>query len=99
MNEKFNLGRSGRPGEGSRMTKLTEKRNLDVIAEEIRMYAAAGQRVTLLHAIQIGKKLAEAKEQLQHCDWLLWLQKETKYTEQQAKNYIRLFHEYGMELS
>ena len=81
------------------MIKLTEKRNLDVIAAEIRMYAEAGQRVTLLHAIQIGKKLAEAAEQLQHCDWLLWLQKETKYTEQQAKNYIRLFHEYGMELS
>lgn len=99
MKEKFNLGRSVRPGEESRMVKLTEKRNLDVIAEEIRLYAAAGQRVTLLHAIQIGKKLAEAKEQLQHCDWLLWLQKETKYTEQKAKNYMRLFNEYGMEVS
>ena len=99
MKEKFNLGRSVRPGEERRMVKLTEKRNLDVIAEEIRLYAAAGQRVTLLHAIQIGKKLAEAAEQLQHCDWLLWLQKETNYTEQSAKNYMRLFNEYGMEVS
>ena len=43
--------------------------------------------------------IAEAKEQLQHCDWLLWLQKETKCTEQKAKNYMRLFNEYGMEIS
>ena len=66
-------------------------------AAEIRMYTNAWQRVTLLDVIQIGKKLAEAEELLQQCVWLL--QEQMNYTEQQVKNCIRLFHEYGMELS
>ena len=77
------------------MNELTEKRTPEQIGAEIRMYYEAGRRVTMLCGIEIGRRLAEAKELLKHGEWLPWLEKETDFSERHAQNYMKLFREYG----
>ena len=77
------------------MNELTEKRTPELIGAEIRMYYEAGRRVTLLCGIEIGRRLVEAKELLQHGEWLPWLERETAFSDRHAQRYMKLFKEYG----
>ena len=77
------------------MNELTEKRTPELIGAEIRMYVDTGRRVTLLCAIEIGRRLAEAKEMLEHGQWLPWLERETEFSDRSAARYMKLFDEYG----
>ena len=77
------------------MNELTEKRTPELIGAEIRMYVAAGKQITLLCGIEIGRRLVEAKELLQHGEWLPWLEKETEFSERSAQRYMKVFEEYG----
>ena len=77
------------------MNEMTEKRTPELIGAEIRMYVNAGRTITMLCGIEIGRRLAEAKELLSHGEWLPWLQKETEFSERSAQNYMKVFREYG----
>lgn len=77
------------------MNELTEKRTPELIGAEIRMYVDAGRRLSLLCGIEIGRRLAEAKEMLEHGEWLPWLEKETEFSDRSAARYMKLFEEYG----
>lgn len=77
------------------MNDMTEKRTPEQIGAEIRMYVDVGRRVTLLCAIEIGRRLVEAKELLSHGEWLPWLERETEFSERSAQNYMKIFNEYG----
>ena len=52
------------------------------------MYVEAGRRITLLCGIEIGRRLVEAKEMLQHGEWLPWLEKETGFSTSSAQRYM-----------
>lgn len=77
------------------MNELIEKRTPEMIGAEIRMYVDAGRRISLLCGIEIGRRLAEAKELLEHGEWLPWLEKETEFSDRSAARYMKLFEEYG----
>ena len=77
------------------MNELTEKRTPELIGAEIRMYVDAGRRLSLLCGIEIGRRLAEAKEMLGHGEWLPWLERETEFSDRSAARYMKLFDEYG----
>ena len=77
------------------MNELTEKRTPELIGAEIRMYVDAGRRVSLLCGIEIGRRLVEAKDMLEHGEWLPWLEKETEFSDRSAARYMKLFEEYG----
>ncbi len=77
------------------MNELTLERTPEVIGAEIRMYVDAGRRVTLLCGIEIGRRLVEAKEMLQHGEWIPWLERETDFSTSSAARYMKLFEEYG----
>ena len=77
------------------MDDMTIKRTPELIGAEIRMYVDAGRRVTLLCGIEIGRRLTEAKELLQHGEWIPWLEKETEFSTSSASRYMKLFEEYG----
>ncbi len=50
---------------------MTEgERTPELIGAEVRMYVEAGRRITLLCGIEIGRRLCEAKEMLEHGEWL-----------------------------
>lgn len=71
------------------------ERTPELIGAEIRMYVDAGRRVTLLCGIEIGRRLCEAKDMLQHGEWLPWLSRETDFSDRTAQNYMKAFREYG----
>lgn len=79
------------PEELEAMETSLEQRDIEVITEEINFYKRqAGSAI-----LEIGKRLAEAKEQLSHGEWLPWLEKEVEFSERSAQQYMRLWREYG----
>jgi hypothetical protein len=48
-----------------------------------------GKRV-VRDVIEIGRRLAECKQLIGHGGWLLWLEREFRWSEQTARNYIAL---------
>lgn len=73
------------------------ERTPEMIGAEIRMYVDAGRRITLLCGIEIGRRLVEAKEMLNHGEWLPWLKRETEFSERSAQNYMKVFNSYSTD--
>jgi len=68
-----------------------QSRSIDVITEEIQFYKAqAGSAI-----VEIGRRLNEAKAQLNHGEWLDWLREKVELSERSAQNFMRLAREYG----
>lgn len=68
----------------------TAARSIEIITEEILFYKRqAGSAI-----IEIGRRLNEAKEQLEHGEWLPWLQEKVDFSERSAQNFMRLAREY-----
>lgn len=84
---------NGGPPRASAPTE--QERTPEMIGAEIRMYVDAGRRITLLCGIEIGRRLVEAKEMLNHGEWLPWLKRETEFSERSAQNYMKVFNTYG----
>lgn len=73
------------------LDELLAQRDIDIITEEINFYKQqAGMAI-----LEIGKRLAEAKSQLSHGEWLPWLEEKVEFSERSAQQYIRLWKEYG----
>ena len=83
------------PMGGAKAMGGAKERTPEVIGAEIRMYVDAGRRVTLLCGIEIGRRLVEAKELLNHGEWLPWLKRETDFSERSAQNYMKVFNSYS----
>lgn len=94
MNEERNIPQSAAPTAPFRQGGQGE-RTPEMIGAEIRMYVDAGRRITLLCGIEIGRRLVEAKEMLNHGEWLPWLKRETEFSERSAQNYMKVFNSYG----
>ena len=70
---------------------LVPERDLTIIEGEILFYKRqAGQSI-----IEIGKRLTEAKEQLEHGEWLVWLREKVDISERHAQNFMRIAKEYA----
>lgn len=95
MNEERNIPQSAAPTAPFRQGGQEMERTPEVIGAEIRMYVDAGRRVTLLCGIEIGRRLVEAKELLNHGEWLPWLKRETDFSERSAQNYMKVFNSYS----
>ena len=76
---------------------ITEKKTPEQLGAEIRMYVDAGRRISLLCGIEIGRRLVQAKEMLEHGEWLPWLERETEFSDRSAARYMKLFEEYGAQ--
>lgn len=95
MNEERTLSVAGAGAGDSSPMGGAKERTPEVIGAEIRMYVDAGRRVTLLCGIEIGRRLVEAKELLNHGEWLPWLKRETDFSERSAQNYMKVFNSYS----
>lgn len=70
---------------------ITEVRPIEVITTEILLFKQqAGAAI-----LEIGKRLIEAKEQLQHGEWLPWLEEQVEFSEATAQRFMRLAKEYS----
>lgn len=68
-------------------------RNLETVAAEIRTFTAS----MLNNIIEIGRRLVEAKELCPHGEFEGWVRTQTGYSTSTAKNFMRLYKEYGAE--
>lgn len=75
------------------MNEIT--RTLPVITEEIRYLDQQAKRLVLGHAIEIGRRLTEAKALVQHGEWESWLREEVRYSTSSANNFMQIFKAYG----
>lgn len=73
----------------------TPQREIGVVTAEVRELKRQAQTMALTYAIEIGRRLAEAKAILPHGSWGEWLEKEVEFSQSTAGNYMKLFEAYG----
>ena len=84
------------------MNELTTARGLEVIGAEIREHAANFEyhrRSTIWEAIEIGRRLVEARDQAEHGEWMKFLKEQTPFSHDKANNMIKVFEAYGDQQS
>ena len=74
---------------------LPVERDITVITKEINDICRQAQATALMYAVEIGRRLCEAKSLLPYGQWGAWLRDEVKFSQSSANNFMRLFDEYG----
>lgn len=84
------------------MTKIVKKeesttleRTPVVIAAEIRGIDQQTREIVMRSAIEIGRRLVEAKELVPHGEWGKWLEENVSYKQSTANNFMRIAKEYA----
>ncbi|MGG1673299.1 DUF3102 domain-containing protein [Paenibacillus sp. NRS-1783] len=79
------------PGAESSITNRTP----EVIAAEIRSIDQQARQYVLQSAIEIGRRLTEAKELVAHGEWGDWLKSNVNYSQSSANNFMKISVEYA----
>lgn len=74
---------------------MAAQRDIRTVTAEIRSLHRQAQCVVLGYAIEIGRKLKEAKALLPYGQWGRWLQEEVEFSQSTAQNFMKIFEEYG----
>lgn len=74
---------------------VTVARSPEMIAGEINAIKAQTRQVMLSAALEIGKKLIEAKSLVPHGRWTEWLEANVDYSDRKAQDLMHLYEEYG----
>lgn len=77
------------------MSDATIARTPEVIATEINAIKGQARDVYVRSAIEIGKRLYEAKAMVPYGKWGEWLKNNVDYSERTAQNLIAVYDEYG----
>jgi len=72
-------------------------RSADIIATEINSIKDQTRKMVLSNSIEIGKRLCEAKEMVEHGQWGKWLEERLDYSQSTAQNLMKIYSEYGAE--
>lgn len=70
-------------------------RSAESIAQEINQIKAEVRDVAIRGAIEIGKRLQEAKSMVPYGEWGQWLNENVDYSERTAQDLMRIANEYG----
>lgn len=84
MSEEIMAAEAGKPA-----------RTLAVVTEEIRYLDTQAKRLVLGHAIEIGRRLEEAKALVPYGEWGDYIREQLNYSQSTANNFMRIFDEYG----
>ena len=79
----------------SQTGEVGQPRTIETITAEIVMIKRTAAQVALYIAIELGRRLVEAKELLAHGEWGSWLEKSVQFSQDTAGRYMKLFREYG----
>lgn len=77
------------------MSNPVTDRSLPVIATEINTIKQQMQKIFLAHAIEIGRRLREAKDLIPHGEWGKWLEESVNYSQKTAERFMVIFDAYG----
>ena len=69
-----------------------------VIAAEINMVTCQTKKILLTSAIEIGRRLQEAKVLVKHGEWGKWLEESVSYSQKTAERLVKHYEEYGPNL-
>ena len=72
-------------------------RDINIVTTEINTLVSQAQGLMLAYAVEIGRRLCEAKSLLSHGEWGEWLKSGVCFSQSTANNYMRIFDEYGDE--
>lgn len=78
-------------------TMVAVVRDIGTIEREIQVLKDQTARIVLSYAIEVGRRLCEAKAMLQHGEWGNWLREKAGFSQSTANNMMRLFEEYGAD--
>lgn len=70
-------------------------RDIGIITAEIKEVKRQANNMALMYAIEIGRRLVEAKSVLAHGEWGDWLKNEVDFSQSSANNFMKLYEEYG----
>lgn len=70
-------------------------RTLDMVTAEIKFLDAQAGRLVMGHALEIGRRLREAKAMVAHGEWGSYLETELHYTQTTANKLMKVYDEYG----
>ena len=74
-------------------------RSPETLGSEIRYLSAQAKSMTVWFGVEIGKRLAEAKEMVGHGGWLDFLKNETEFSSSSAGRFMQIAREYGGKAS
>ena len=77
------------------MNEIQTGRTLETVTAEIVTITAQTRYTMVSAAIEIGRRLVEAKELVPHGEWGKYLAEQVDFSASQANNMMRLFNEYG----
>ena len=81
------------------MNMEISNRTPEQIASEINFIKEESGKMLLSNAVEIGRRLTEAKELVPHGEWLKWLTESVSYSRSTASRLMKTFREYGPILS
>ena len=84
MSEEIMAAEAGKPA-----------RTLDMVTAEIKFLDAQAGRLVMGHALEIGRRLTEAKELVPYGGWGDYLEKELNYSQSTANKLMKVFQEFG----
>ncbi|MCI2105424.1 MAG: DUF3102 domain-containing protein [Intestinimonas sp.] len=74
-----------------------QDRTIQAVTLEIKTLHQQFKQIVLGYAIEIGRRLVEAKSMLGHGEWGDWLRNEVEFSQSTANNLMRIFEEYGAD--
>lgn len=77
------------------MSEIITARDIDIVTAEIKTIERNVVRTAIYGYIEIGRRLAEAKELVGHGGWGKYLAENVRYSQQWATDLMNLYKEYG----
>ena len=77
------------------MSGVEIKRDLNTVENEIITLRNQAQQQALIYAVEIGRRLTEAKSLVPHGGWADWLENKVEFKQRTANNFMKIYEEYG----
>lgn len=71
------------------------QRDIGIVTTEIKDICSQAQRMMLIYAVEIGRRLTEAKAMLAHGEWGEWLKNEVNFSPSTATKHMQIFRKFG----
>lgn len=84
---------------GHNMSDIISARTPEQIASEINLIKEQSGQMLLVNAVEIGRRLTEAKELVPHGEWINWLKESVSYSRSTAARLMKTYREYGYQLA
>lgn len=79
------------------MTTVPAERDIETVTQEIQIIKRQAENFILQSAIEIGRRLQEAKALIPHGEWGAYLKERVEFSQSTANNFMKIAEEYGDE--